>query len=74
MRTLFCIRPRGFNVGNDAIHLGMAVAIEDGTSFIVAVPELESPSGVKGQGATGRQTYLLLTPHQHLPARAATAD
>lgn len=55
-------------------EISATVAIEDGKSVILAVPELESPSGVKSQGATGRQTYLLLTPHQHLPAPAATAD
>lgn len=55
-------------------EVSATATIEDGKSIIVAVPELESSSGVKPQRATGRQTYLLLTPHQHLPAPATTAD
>jgi hypothetical protein len=55
-------------------EVSATVAIKHGQSAIVAVPELESSSGVNPQGATGRRTYLLLTPHQHLPAPVATAD
>lgn len=55
-------------------EVSATAAIEDGKAIIVAVPELESSSGVKAQRATGRRTYLLLTPHQHLLAAATTTD
>ena len=36
--NIFCIRPKGFNVGNDVIYLGLQAALEE---FQAIAAELE---------------------------------
>jgi hypothetical protein len=53
MITLFCVRPRGFNVGNDAIFLGVRHLLREAfpSPFnIVQVPAVhgEGPNGLSG--------------------------
>ncbi len=42
MTTLFCIRPKGFNVGNDAIHLALRHLLDE--AFVRMVNVISLPS------------------------------
>ncbi len=55
MTTLFCVRPRGFNIGNDTIFLALRHLLReafDGRLNIVQVPATGAPAGeLDGMGA-----------------------
>jgi hypothetical protein len=42
--TLSCIRPRGFNVGNDAIHLCLRATVDDAAGRIVNMTPVPATS------------------------------
>ncbi len=60
MTTLFCIRPKGFNVGNDAIHLALRHLLDEAFGRIVNVISLPATSRYESHataGLTARTVY-----------------
>jgi polysaccharide pyruvyl transferase WcaK-like protein len=60
MITLFCIRPKGFNVGNDAIHIGLQYFLYQAFGQIVNLISLPATSRYESQakaGLTARTIY-----------------
>lgn len=53
MITLFCIRPKGFNVGNDAIFLGMQRYIFDAFGQVVNIINLPATSRYESHAKAG---------------------
>lgn len=53
MITLFCIRPKGFNVGNDAIYLGMQHFIYEAFGELVNLITLPATSRYESQAKAG---------------------
>lgn len=53
MITLFCIRPIGFNVGNDAIHLGMREYIRESFGQVVNIINLPATSRYESHAKAG---------------------
>lgn len=53
MITLFCIRPKGFNVGNDAIYLGMQRYIFETFNQVVNIINLPATSRYESQAKAG---------------------
>ncbi len=51
--NIFCIRPIGFNVGNDAIYLGLQAALEEGFGRLVNLITLPATSKYESQGRSG---------------------
>lgn len=60
MTTLFCIRPKGFNVGNDAIHLALRHLLDEAFGRIVNVISLPATARYESHamaGLTARTVY-----------------
>lgn len=60
MRTLFCIRPRGFNVGNDAIYAGMQHFLYEAFGEVVnliSIPATTRYDSVAYAGLTARSIH-----------------
>ena len=60
MTTLFCIRPRGFNVGNDAIWLGMQHFLYEAFGEVVnlvSIPATSRYDSVAYAGLTARSIH-----------------
>lgn len=53
MITLFCIRPKGFNIGNDAIYLGMQSYLFDAFGEVVNIITLPATSRYESQAKAG---------------------
>lgn len=53
MITLFCIRPRGFNVGNDAIYLGTQHFVYEAFGEVVNLISLPATSRYESQAQAG---------------------
>jgi polysaccharide pyruvyl transferase WcaK-like protein len=53
MITLFCIRPKGFNVGNDAIYLGMQRYIFEAFGQVVNIISLPATSRYESHAKAG---------------------
>lgn len=53
MITLFCIRPKGFNVGNDAIYLGMQRYIYEAFGQVVNMINLPATSRYESHAKAG---------------------
>lgn len=53
MITLFCIQPKGFNVGNDAIHLGLRQLLHEAFGEVVNVISLPATSRYEAHGKAG---------------------
>ena len=53
MITLFCIRPRGFNVGNDAIYLGTQHFVYEAFGEVVNLISLPATSRYESQAKAG---------------------
>jgi hypothetical protein len=51
--NIFCIRPKGFNVGNDAIYLGLQAALEEGFGCFVNLITLPATSKYESQARGG---------------------
>lgn len=60
MTTIFCIRPRGFNVGNDAIFLGLQIFLYEAFGEVVNLISIPATSRYESQaqaGLTARTIY-----------------
>ena len=59
MTTIFCVRPRGFNIGNDAIFLGVRHLLVDafGPVNIVQVPATKGGGGGAFAGLTAATVH-----------------
>lgn len=53
MITLFCIRPKGFNVGNDAIFMGMQHFIQEAFGQVVNLVSMPATSRYESQAKAG---------------------
>lgn len=53
MVTLFCIRPKGFNVGNDAIFMGMQHFLQEAFGQVVNIITLPATSRYESQAKAG---------------------
>ena len=53
MITLFCIRPKGFNVGNDAIYIGMQHFLYEAFGEVVNIITLPATSRYESQAKAG---------------------
>ena len=53
MINLFCIRPKGFNVGNDAIYLGMQHFVYKAFGEVINLITLPATSKYESQGKAG---------------------
>lgn len=51
--NLFCIRPKGFNIGNDAIYLGLQAALEESFGCFVNIISLPATSRYESQARGG---------------------
>jgi polysaccharide pyruvyl transferase WcaK-like protein len=51
--NIFCIRPKGFNVGNDAIYLGLQAALEEGFGCFVNLITLPATSRYESHARGG---------------------
>src|SRR5665647_1466823 len=60
MITLFCVRPKGFNVGNDAIYLGMQHFLYEAFGEVVnlvSLPATKRYDSVAHAGLTARSIH-----------------
>ena len=60
MINLFCIRPKGFNIGNDAIFMGLRHFIHEAFGQVVNLIELPATSRYESQakgGLTSKTIY-----------------
>jgi hypothetical protein len=58
--NVFCIRPKGFNVGNDAIYLGLQAAIEEAFGCfvnIITLPATSKYDSTNRGGLTSKTTH-----------------
>lgn len=53
MLNIFCIRPKGFNVGNDAIFMGLRAAIAEAFGFQVNLISIPATSRYESQAKAG---------------------
>lgn len=53
MHTIFCIRPKGFNVGNDAIYIGMQHFIYEAFGEVVNLVSIPATSRYESQAKAG---------------------
>ena len=53
MINLFCIRPKGFNVGNDAIYLGMQHFVYKAFGEVINLITLPATFKYESQGKAG---------------------
>lgn len=51
--NIFCIRPKGFNIGNDAIYLGLQAALEEAFGCFVNIISLPATSRYESQARGG---------------------
>lgn len=51
--NIFCIRPKGFNVGNDAIYLGLQASLEEAFGCFVNIITLPATSKYESQARGG---------------------
>lgn len=65
MITLFCIRPKGFNVGNDAIYMGMQYYLYQAFDEIVNIITLPATSRYENHGKAGLTAKTIFEINQY---------
>ncbi|HAN99886.1 MAG TPA: hypothetical protein DCQ98_21765 [Planctomycetaceae bacterium] len=65
MINLFCIRPKGFNVGNDAIYLGMQHFIYNAFGEVVNLINLPATSRYESQAKAGLTSKTIYEINQY---------
>jgi hypothetical protein len=59
LTTLFCIRPHGFNIGNDAIHLGLRNLIDEAFESVVNIVSLPAVSRYESHVKAGLTSRVI---------------
>ena len=65
MITLFCIRPKGFNIGNDVIFLGMQHFLQEAFGQIVNLIPLPATSRYESQSKAGLTPSVIYEINQY---------
>ena len=65
MITLFCVRPRGLNIGNDTIFLGLRHLLRGSFDDIVNVVQIESAAGSPGDSGLEARTVRDMNLYGH---------